>query len=489
MAVRDRVTSPVALALPTPRPGHVVRSIVAPMVARLRAGFDGIRRPNLAAPRHAPPFAPRGGPREGPVAQFPVPSAPLPSGTGAPVRACAFVFIANLPQLMEVYGAEFALHASIEIKYRLLTSFVSVADADLAMLRHDCFLLWSNPAFPVEDAQARQGASARLESLLTGLGGMPVQLRDTRALVQLHVGWSDAPSPGRMSQAEVELRLWAAQPAPDFQLAQTEGWQRLYREDMEVALQVSDALHARRLAIEWHPVVGAPAQAAAFAAPLYHEARFHTEGEPHAAAALRSELFMPCLQRLGLVRTFDHLAAGRVVRQLRLGGTVRLGLSISAQSARRDHWWASLMVLLRREPELAARLVVEIAGEPTLPDLESVRDFCLQLQLCGCRVAIKHFGGDSGNLAAAKVCRPDIIKLDPVFIRRAREDRFGRELLEEMLALCGSFAPSIVVDGIEREEDIRMALDAGAEWLQGCGIPAGAPLHEGTLARGPGGRA
>ncbi len=47
---------------------------------------------------------------------------------------------------------------------------------------------------------------------------------------------------------------------------------------MEVALQVSDALHARRLAIEWHPVVGAPAQAAAFAAPLYHEARFHTEG-------------------------------------------------------------------------------------------------------------------------------------------------------------------------------------------------------------------
>lgn len=33
-----------------------------------------------------------------------------------------------------------------------------------------------------------------------------------------------------------------------------------------------------------------------------------------------------------------------------------------------------------------------------------------------------------------------------------------------------------------------MALDAGAEWLQGCGIPAGAPLHEGTLARSPGGR-
>ena len=473
MAVRDRVTSPVALALPTPGPGHVVRSFVAPVVARLRAGFDGMRRRSPAAPRHAP--MPR------PAASMAVPTVP---GAGAPVRACAFVFIANLPQLMEVYGAEFALHASIEIKYRLLTGFVSVADADLAMLRHDCFLLWSNPAFPVEDAQARQGASARLESLLTGLGGTPVQLRDTRALVQLHVGWSDAPSPGRMSQSEVELRLWAAQPAPDFQLVRAEGWQQLYREDMAVALQVGDALHARRLAIEWHPVVGAPAQAAAFAAPLYHEARFHTEGEPH-AASLRSELFMPCLQRLGLVRTFDHLAAGRVVRQLRLGGTVRLGLSISAQSARRDHWWASLMVLLRREPELAARLVVEIAGEPTLPDLESVRDFCLQLQLCGCRVAIKHFGGDSGNLAAAKVCRPDIIKLDPVFIRRAREDRFGRELLEEMLALCGSFAPSIVVDGIEREEDIRVALEAGAEWLQGCGVP----LHDGAPARGPGGRA
>jgi EAL domain-containing protein (putative c-di-GMP-specific phosphodiesterase class I) len=54
-----------------------------------------------------------------------------------------------------------------------------------------------------------------------------------------------------------------------------------------------------------------------------------------------------------------------------------------------------------------------------------------------------------------------------------------------MLALCGSFAPSIVVDGIEREEDIRVALEAGAEWLQGCGVP----LHDGAPARGPGGRA
>ena len=58
-----------------------------------------------------------------------------------------------------------------------------------------------------------------------------------------------------------------------------------------------------------------------------------------------------------------------------------------------------------------------------------------------------------------------------------------------MLALCGSFAPSIVVDGIEREEDIRVALEAGAEWLQGCGVSAVAPPHDGAPARGPGGRA
>ncbi len=81
----------------------------------------------------------------------------------------------------------------------------------------------------------------------------------------------------------------------------------------------------------------------------------------------------------------------------------------------------------------------------------------------------------------------DIIKLDPVFIRRAREDRFGRELLEEMLALCGSFAPSIVVHGIEREEDIRMALDAGAEWPAGLRRSRRRAAARGTLARGPGG--
>ena len=100
-------------------------------------------------------------------------------------------------------------------------------------------------------------------------------------------------------------------------------------------------------------------------------------------------------------------------------------------------------------------------------NLESVRDFCARLRSCGCRIAIKDFGVGTGNLAAVQACRPDIVKLDASFPRRARESEFGRECLRDMLTLCAHLASHVVVDGVEREEDMDVALDAGARWLQG----------------------
>ncbi|MBT2336334.1 EAL domain-containing protein [Variovorax paradoxus] len=393
-------------------------------------------------------------------------NAPHAQGVGAVAqrRHCAFIFIANLPHLVEAYGLDFAMAVSREIKRRLCASFLTSVDTDLACLRDDCFLLWSNAAFAAGSADAAHPASEQLETLLGALGSEPIRAEGMAALVQLHADWIDVCAPEQLGASEIELTLWTAQPFPDAQESRTDGWRQLYRADMEVAVRVGEALQADRLAFAWRPVVNAYARATTF----YREAcpriapRF---GQP---ASFTPEVFMPCLQRLGLTRLFDMRVVRQVIDALRRQPSAHMGVSIFAQSARLDHWWASMLSTLQSQPALASRLTVEISDGAAWSNLEAARNFCARLQSSGCRIAIKDFGLKTGNLAAVQACRPDIVKLDRSFLRQARESEFHRECLGAMRMFCAHLAPHVVVDGVEREEDVHVALDAGAQWLQGC---------------------
>lgn len=386
-------------------------------------------------------------------------------------RPCAYVFIANLPHLAEAYGQDFASSASREIQRRLCANFLCSAETDLARLRDDCFLLWANDAFAAGTVRAGSSVSRELETLLAELGAEPVRAGGIAAMAQLHADWIEVRPPEELGTAEIELTLWTAQPFPESGESRADGWRQRYRADMDVAVHVSEAVLAQGLSFGWQPVVHAGGIATIF----YREGRPRiapSRGEP---ASLAPEVFLPCLQRLGLARAFDRLVLRRAMEALRLRPSAHIGVRISAQSAKPDHWWASLLSALDEEFALASRLVIEITGSSGLPDLEAARDFCVQLQLRGCRIALRDFGGGGDNLAAVQACRPDIVKLDASFLRRARSSAFGRECLQGMVSLCSHFATHVVVDGVEREDDVHVALAAGAQWLQGYSVRGSEP--------------
>ncbi|WP_432726640.1 EAL domain-containing protein [Variovorax sp. W6] len=398
-----------------------------------------------------------------------------PADRVAARRACAFVFVANLPHLAEAYGQDFASAASLEVQRRLCANFTALPSSDMARLRDDCFLLWANEAFdgaasgahePGKPSQPSRRASRPIETLLAVLGAEPVRAGGIAALVQLHADWIDVRSPEQLGASEIELTLWTAQPFPDSRESRADGWRQLYRADMDVAVRVSEALRAEELSFSWQPVV----HPGSVATTLYRGGRARIAPGRGDAASLVPEVFMPCLQRLGLTRAFDRTVMRRAVAALRLQPSAHVGVSISAQGIQIDHWWASLLAVLDREPALASRLVIEISDSAALPDLEAAHDFCVQLQLRGCRIAIRDFGSGTDNLAAVQACGPDIVKLDAALLRRARDSEFGRECLRGMLAMCAHFAPHVVVEGIERDDDVHIASRAGAQWLQGYGV-------------------
>lgn len=377
---------------------------------------------------------------------------------------CIFVFIGNSPHLAQSFSEDFAAAVSRELRTRLSVFAAATAFHQVTEVREDCFLLWSPDAGPGPGYGGSPSVSENIEHLLADISAEPVRFEGMVALPELHAGWIEVSNPRGMDAAEIDLILWAAQPSPSLEEVRAEDWRTGYRADMAIAVQVWEAARNGRLRTRWQPVVDVYASAAT----LYRESCVHVVPEPGQHTPSLPGTFMPCLERLRLTRAFDRQVAHQVLETLRQQPGANLGVNLSAHSARLDHWWAVLLEDLAREPLLAKRLVVEIdCARAQVQDAEAVRDFCRCLSAYGCRIAMDAFGPGSAGLTFLQACKPDIVKLEAAFVRRACESQFGFEGLQDMLALCSRLARRTVVGGIDRAADLQVAMRAGAQWLQG----------------------
>lgn len=183
--------------------------------------------------------------------------------------------------------------------------------------------------------------------------------------------------------------------------------------------------------------------------------------------------FIPALERLSLMRPFDCFVLRRTLEAIRAMPGACLGCNISAQSAQDDHWWQSLFFELAAEPEVAARLVVEITESAPVSPVDG-HAFVQRLRRLGVRVAVDDFGaGFSADLA--DVCATDIIKLDRSFLWHARRGISGLAELSRLTSMVQNLAAIVVVEGIETPDDIQIVHNAGLRWVQGYFLNASAP--------------
>lgn len=303
---------------------------------------------------------------------------------------------------------------------------------------------------------ARDIAST-VEAVIAELAVHPVRLGD----VDVHLALT-CPALPEADRSTSSLPMPACMPAGD-----DEDWAAQYRRDMMLAAQALAGTEEERLELRWQAVRSASAPERA----LYHEglARLISrEGQPLSPAA-----FVPALERLGLVRAFDRDVFTLVLNELENFPGARLGVNISAQSARLDGWWFSTLERLRANPDLARRLVVEITETAALTG--EAHRFVSALRRLGCRIALDDFGVGHASVRNAMALMPDIIKVDAFFLRRAGSSDQSEALLEHLVGIAAHCAPVVIVEGVETAAQSRMAerlqaryqSPANACWQQG----------------------
>ena len=261
------------------------------------------------------------------------------------------------------------------------------------------------------------------------------------------------------------------------------GWAARYRADMTLVGSCLGAIEASRSAIPsragptelhlaWQPICAAQDPATI----LYREAllRVMTAADVHGSPHDTIQAF----ERLGFATLLDRYVVDRVIEELERSPDIVLGVNISAQSARWNGDWEEICAHFAAHPGVASRLILEVTESTPIADIGETALFVSRMRRTGCRIAVDDFGVGHASIRQLLALAPDIVKIDHVFLRRAVVSNAGLETLTHMVALAGSIASTVIVEGIEDEADLELAHAAGAEWQQGyhfarptCGMP------------------
>lgn len=93
----------------------------------------------------------------------------------------------------------------------------------------------------------------------------------------------------------------------------------------------------------------------------------------------------------------------------------------------------------------------------------------------GFQVAIDNFGSRHSNLDRLWRLSPSFVKLDLSIIRQAQTDAKIRRVLPKLIEIIHALGAQAVIEGIENEVQLDIALDAGGKLLQGYFLGRPAP--------------
>lgn len=112
------------------------------------------------------------------------------------------------------------------------------------------------------------------------------------------------------------------------------------------------------------------------------------------------------------------------------------------------------------------RLAIEVTEEHLVAN-GSLVEGVERLRGLGCLIAIDDFGAGHSNFDRIWRIEPDIVKLDRSMIMKSAEDRNVRSIVTGMVSLLHQSGALVLIEGIETEKEALIAMDNGADFVQG----------------------
>jgi diguanylate cyclase (GGDEF)-like protein len=232
------------------------------------------------------------------------------------------------------------------------------------------------------------------------------------------------------------------------------------RVNIRVTDEIVTALNERRIVIAFEPVVQAATREAAFFECLVRM-------QQHDGRVLLAPDIVPVAERLGLIRLVDHRVLELVVEELARAPDVQLSLNISPETTMDPDWWASIESLMRGNPGVAERLVVEITETVEIQDVDDLKGFVARLKDFGSRIAIDDFGAGHTSFRNLRKLGVDIVKIDGAFVQNLVHSADDRAFVQTLIDLARRLQIKTVAEWVQDEESACLLRDWGCDYIQG----------------------
>ncbi|MSU88180.1 EAL domain-containing protein [Rhodobacteraceae bacterium 2CG4] len=184
-------------------------------------------------------------------------------------------------------------------------------------------------------------------------------------------------------------------------------------------------------------------------------------------ALLAPNQFLPALSDTPLAAAVDRAMLRQVLAALRRHPDLRLAVNVCPATCDGGGWLRELDAAARHAPDLAYRLIVEVAEDTGPLEDPGRHDFLSRLRHMGVSTALDDFGAGRTGFAQFRQQRFDIVKIDGSYGDGLARDRDAQALVRALVALASHFEMLSVIEFIDNAEDARCAKALGVDAMQG----------------------
>lgn len=124
------------------------------------------------------------------------------------------------------------------------------------------------------------------------------------------------------------------------------------------------------------------------------------------------------------------------------------------------------------------RLVVELTEHVPVQDYGAVQRAMSEMRSAGVRLAADDLGSGYAGFRHLVALEPDIIKLHASLVRAIDSSRGQRALAAALQAFATDMGATVIAEGIETPEEMRVLADIGVRWGQGDFLGRAAISHK-----------
>ncbi len=176
---------------------------------------------------------------------------------------------------------------------------------------------------------------------------------------------------------------------------------------------------------------------------------------------------IPIAEKMGLIDLVDNMVMEKVIEELRQNKDLRLAFNVSNLTTENPTWLDTISNMLKHEPEVAARLIVEITETAAHHDLNRTAFFVASLQSLGCEVALDDFGSGYTSFRQLKALSVDMVKIDGSFIKDLAQNDDNRFFVKTLLDFTQGFGLETVAECVENGEVAKILMELGVDSMQG----------------------